>query len=117
MRRLTLVLILLAACAKKPEQQHLDLFGDAQRGRAILPRYGCPACHEIPGVPMKGLVGPALAQMGRRAYIAGHIPNTQITLAQWIQHPQEMKPGVAMPDCGVNERDARDMAAYLFTLR
>jgi cytochrome c2 len=31
--------------------------------------------------------------------------------------PQEMEPGTAMPDVGVTEADARDMAAYLYTLQ
>lgn len=104
-----------AGCARKRDQQ--NVFGDAQRGRALVPRYGCPACHAIPGVEVKGQVGPPLTHIARRAYLAGHIPNTPITMAQWIQDPQRFKPGVAMPNCGVNERDARDISAFLFTIR
>jgi cytochrome c len=36
---------------------------------------------------------------------------------QWIRDPQHLKPGTAMPDLAVGERDARDIAAYLHTLR
>ncbi|PRY20191.1 hypothetical protein CLV70_12572 [Pseudosporangium ferrugineum] len=30
--------------------------------------------------------------------------------------PQAVEPGTAMPDLGVTSTDARDIAAYLFTL-
>lgn len=35
----------------------------------------------------------------------------------WIEHPQRMKPGTAMPDLAVSGGDAYDMAAYLATLK
>lgn len=92
--------------------------GNADRGAAALTAYGCGACHVIPGVPgATGLVGPSLAGMGRRVYLAGLLPNDTDHLVRWIRHPQAVAPGTAMPDLGVSERDARDMAAYLFTLR
>jgi cytochrome c2 len=31
--------------------------------------------------------------------------------------PQRIVPGNAMPDMGLNERQARDIAAYLYTLQ
>ena len=91
--------------------------GDPQRGRALVAKHGCTACHIIPGAAPEGLVGPPLSRMGSRSYIAGRFPNLPIDLAEWIRHPQEMKPGTAMPDLGVGERDSRDMAAYLATLK
>jgi cytochrome c1 len=36
---------------------------------------------------------------------------------QWLREPQAVHPGTAMPDLDVSERDARDIAAYLGTLR
>jgi cytochrome c len=30
--------------------------------------------------------------------------------------PKEVEPGTAMPDLGIGEAEARDIAAYLFTL-
>jgi len=91
--------------------------GSPQHGRSLLPRYGCPACHLIPGAAPQGMVGPTLTGMGGRSYIAGRFPNQPIDMEEWLQHPQQMKPGTAMPDLGVSERDARDIAAYLATLR
>lgn len=72
----------------------------------------------IPGVTgAVGLVGPPLTAWAKRAYIAGNLANTPENLVRWIRQPQAVEPGTAMPDLGVEEGDARDMAAYLFSLQ
>jgi cytochrome c2 len=92
--------------------------GDADRGRVALDGFGCGACHVIPGVSgARGLVGPPLTMFARRAYIAGQLPNQPDNLLRWIQDPQAVEPGTAMPNLGVKPEVARDMAAYLYTLR
>lgn len=92
--------------------------GDAARGRRALAAYGCGSCHLIPGVEAaRGLVGPPLDQFARRTFIAGEVPNTPDYLVRWIMVPQSIEPGTAMPNLGVTEGQARDMAAYLYTLR
>lgn len=94
------------------------LAADVRLGRQLLGQYQCGSCHEIPGVPAaRGRHGPSLAQFGRRAYIAGHIPNRPALLTRWIAEPQALVPGTAMPDMGVSADDARHMAAYLGGLR
>jgi cytochrome c len=91
--------------------------GNPARGREAIQRYGCGTCHGIPGVRgATGTVGPPLDDFGRRSYIAGQLPNTGPNLQRWIMNPQDVEPGTAMPDVGVTEIDARDIAAYLFTL-
>jgi mono/diheme cytochrome c family protein len=88
--------------------------GDAERGRLALTQYACNACHQIPGVTGPAtLVGPPLHGLATRQYIANHLPNNAARLAQWIQQPQHIHPQSAMPNMGVTESDARDMAAYL----
>jgi cytochrome c len=92
--------------------------GHPDRGKHELAAYGCGACHVIPGVRgAEGMVGPPLAQFARRTYIAGEAPNTSRYLVRWIMSPQSIEPGTAMPNLGVPEAEARDMAAYLYTLR
>ena len=92
--------------------------GNAERGTQRIAQYGCPACHTIPGVKnANGNVGPPLARIGERIYIAGMLRNTPPNLVRWIREPQAVVPGNAMPDMGVSEADARDIAAYLYTLR
>lgn len=91
--------------------------GDPQSGRAVIAAYGCGTCHTIPGVAgADATVGPPLIGLAKRSYIAGKLPNTPDNLVLWIQYPQEIDPGVAMPDLGVSEPAARDIAAYLYTL-
>jgi cytochrome c1 len=64
-----------------------------------------------------GNVGPPLTRFGDRTYIAGMLRNTPPNLIRWIREPQAVIPGNAMPNMGISEVDARDIAAYLYTLR
>ncbi|MBV0911190.1 c-type cytochrome [Anianabacter salinae] len=91
--------------------------GDAGRGRRLMTEYGCGACHLIPGVAgARGTVGPSLHNLVGRAYIAGVLTNTPGDLSRWLMNPPLFSPQTAMPDLGVEEADAADMAAYLLTL-
>jgi mono/diheme cytochrome c family protein len=90
--------------------------GDPERGRLALAQYACVACHVIPGVVAPaGRVGPSLAGMSERSIVAGLKANTPEGMIEWIRHPEKVSPGTAMPNMGVTEQDARDMAAYLGT--
>jgi cytochrome c len=92
--------------------------GDADRGQAAIAMYGCGSCHMIPGLrDANGTVGPPLTMWSRRTYIAGEVPNTPDFLIRWIEMPQAIEPGTAMPNLGVTEGKARDIAAYLYTIR
>lgn len=55
--------------------------------------------------------------MADRVYIAGVLPNTEDAMVRWITDPQQVNPRTAMPHTGVSAQDARDIAAYLATLR
>jgi len=92
--------------------------GDLERGKLALGQYACQACHTIPGITSSSPnVGPPLQGLTSRSLIAGKLANTPDNLVQWIRQPKAVKPLTAMPDMGVSEGDARDMAAYLATLR
>jgi cytochrome c2 len=92
--------------------------GDPDRGIAAIGRYGCAACHTIPGIRgANAAVGPPLTRIASRSYLAGQIQNTSANMVRWIQHPREVEKGTAMPEMGVTDSDARDIAAYLYTLR
>lgn len=91
--------------------------GDPERGKEAIAQYGCGACHTIPGIPeAQGMVGPPLFFWARRTYIAGEVPNTPANLVRWIEAPQSIEPGTDMPNLGVTEGRARDIAAYLYTI-
>ncbi len=80
----------------------------------LMIRYGCPTCHVIPGVPgAVGKVGPSLATLSQRSYLAGVLPNTPSDLQVWLQHPQSIRPGSAMPEMNLTETDAQQIALFL----
>lgn len=90
---------------------------DVDRGKQAIEQYACTACHIVPGiVGQNAQVGPPLEGLASRRLLAGRLPNTPENLRRWLREPQAIKPGSAMPDLGVGERDARDIAAYLATL-
>ena len=91
---------------------------DPARGKVAIQQYACATCHSIPGITGANKpVGPPLDGMGRRGVIAGILPHTPENLEKFLRDPQEVSPESAMPDLGLSARDARDIAAYLSTLR
>jgi cytochrome c2 len=108
----------LAACQGKPKPAYAHFGGDPVRGAALVDQQACGACHVIPGKAQgDGLVGPPLTGFANRTMIAGTLPNTPANLTRWIQAPQAVRPGDAMPDMGLTAQQSRDIAAYLYTLR
>ncbi|MGQ9365132.1 c-type cytochrome [Azospirillum sp. ST 5-10] len=108
----------LIACGAErvPEERIAD--ADPDRGAALIRAYGCPTCHIVPGVRgPRGVVGPSLEQFGRRALIAGIVPNRPDTLVRWVMDPPGLAPDTGMPDMGIPEEEAADIAAFLYTLR
>lgn len=91
--------------------------GDPGRGAKLIVQYSCSACHTVPGIRRaRGRVGPPLDFFAERTYIGGELPNTPDTLVRWIMDAPGLIPATAMPRLGVSEADARDIAAYLYTL-
>lgn len=109
--------VMLTACEERDEERWRVEGGDAESGSRLMEFYDCGSCHVIPGIrKANGVVGPPLNFWSRRGLIAGAITNNPDNLIQWIVDPQSIEPGTAMPDLGVTEAEARDMAAYLYTL-
>ena len=91
--------------------------GDPDHGRRLIADEGCGLCHTVPGVPRAdGLVGPSLARVGSRVYLAGVIANSPGNMMRWLLDPPSVDPMTAMPKVGLSEGEARDIAAYLYTL-
>jgi len=92
--------------------------GSPARGRAAMSRYGCSTCHTIPGVEgADALVGPPLDRVASRTYIAGVLTNSPDNMMRWIRDPHGVDNLTAMPNLGVSDQDARDIASYLYTLK
>lgn len=108
------VCLALAGCGRAEPGMTAE-GGDPDRGRTAILGYGCVSCHVIPGLPeARARVGPDLDDLATRRLIAGQHPNQPEVLVRWLQEPQTMRPGSGMPDLGVTEQDARDIAAYLY---
>lgn len=106
-------------CVRSPAAVRWANFGgDAHRGAVETERFGCGACHEIPGIEgAVGEVGPPLGSFGRRTMLAGVLPNTPEHLVAFLRRPESFVAGVAMPDVGLTDQQARDIAAYLYAKR
>jgi cytochrome c1 len=122
-RKLTNLIVLtivcaapLCGCVRRPAEPTWAKFGgDPNQGAILVGRYSCGACHEVAGViGANGQVGPPLSTFGDRTMIAGVLPNTPENLVRWLRHPQVVVPGNAMPDVGLSDAQARDIAAYLY---
>lgn len=122
-RRLVLLALMLSlgSCGDRDavRQDAVTLTGgDPDKGLSAIGRYGCGSCHDIPGIrSARGAVGPPLGGIAARTYLAGRLPNSPANMMRWIQHPQHVARGTAMPEMGVTEGDARDITAFLYTLR
>ncbi|MBV8085724.1 MAG: c-type cytochrome [Chloroflexi bacterium] len=92
--------------------------GDPNAGRTLFIQKGCGGCHTLTGVPgATGVAGPRLDNTVLRGTIAGNdIPASPANLARWIQDPAALKPSAAMPPTGVTDTEARDLAAFLYSL-
>jgi cytochrome c2 len=116
-------LILIAGCRVSqtgsiPDNKQVPE-GDPIRGRAIVASgaHGCTGCHAIPGIrAARGVVGPPLGGMAQRSFIAGQLPNTPTVLIEFLQDPPALVPLTGMPDVRLSLKEARDIAAYLYTL-
>lgn len=117
------VLMLLAGCSKSspdlaPTQAVSVSVGNPEAGSALIGRIGCGSCHIIPGVlDADGMVGPSLEHIGSRQFLAGMLHNTPDDMVTWLRFPQRIVPGNAMPDMGLSQADARNITAYLETLK
>ena len=113
---LTVASLALAGCGEAQPPAHLRIAGaDPERGRSLVRHYGCGVCHTIEGVRgARGVVGPPLLDYAGRQLLAGLVPNTPRHLVPWLIDPTALAPGTGMPDLGIREAEARDIAAFLY---
>ena len=112
-----LALLLLVTACDRPLPEHEPATGGNPRtGKQLIQHFGCGSCHTIPGVPgANATVAPSLEKLKSRQYLAGRLENKPENLEKWIRKPQSVDPKTAMPDVGLGEQQARDIAAYLYS--
>jgi cytochrome c len=102
--------LVAAACGSKMTSSPVP-GGDPSVGKKRIEFYGCGACHTIGGVPQaNATVGPDLRHFAKQRFLS-----TPRAVVLFIQMPQAIAPGGKMPDLGVPQMDAADIAAYLYT--
>jgi len=107
---------LIAGC--RPATPSAIAGGDAERGRVSVAGMGCGSCHTIAGVrTAHGLVGPPLTGVASRSLLAGRLPNTPDNMLRWIVDPPAVDSATAMPNLHLDDQTARDIVAYLYTLK
>lgn len=109
--------ILLVACSDKTNPPRTIAGADADAGLQVMRRVGCAACHVIPGVDWpRGATGPSLKGFADSPMIAGRFPNRPAVLTAFIVDAPSMATDTGMPAMPLTQDEARDVAAYLYTL-
>lgn len=118
MKAAALALLSLCACADKSDAPRAITGADAGQGLEVIGRVGCAACHAIPGVAWpSGTVGGSLDGFADRSLIAGRLPDQPDILVRWLRDAPSLSPETGMPPIPITETEARDVAAYLYTLK
>jgi cytochrome c2 len=112
-----LLMILLVGC--KRAEAPVPVVGDVERGRQLAAQYACSVCHKIPGTQgPQGVLGPALTGVASRPVISlGAVENTPENMARFIRNAPGMNPNTSMPPVPMSDADARDLVAFLMTLK
>jgi len=82
----------------------------AARGKQLFySKYGCQSCHIVDYKKDKGYIGPALTSVGNRL--------TSAWIYKWLKDPGALRPGTLMPNLNLKDEDARDLTAFLISLK
>lgn len=114
MKRVLCLFLFAVACHRESAP-----IGNAERGKLLVTQYGCNVCHVTPGVGgPQGRIGPSLAHVASQPTLSNAtFKNTPENLAQFIQQPASLNPASSMPPLNVTPDDARDLTAYLMSLK
>jgi len=91
--------------------------GNIERGGELARTNGCIMCHSVDGMGgVENGYGPSLDGFAGNRLIAGGVDNTPDALIRFLMDPQAVVPGTGMPSVGLTEQEARDIAAWLYSL-
>jgi mono/diheme cytochrome c family protein len=91
------------------DQRTLNADAAARGKQLFYSKYGCNSCHIADYKNDKGYVGPALVSVGKRL--------TPIWTYKWLKDPGGLRPGTLMPNFALQDNEARDLTAFLMTLK
>jgi len=85
-------------------------------GKDLFQAKPCPTCHTIAGLST-GTVGPELSHVASKTQIAGTLPMNHDDLVKWLLNPPGVKPGTQMPNLGLSDQEANQLADWLIQLK
>jgi mono/diheme cytochrome c family protein/predicted nuclease with TOPRIM domain len=92
------------------------LGGSAQRGRKLVASVGCTGCHvvtekdrEVRKTDVPYDIAPELTKIGSKV--------SPEWLYGWIKNPKQYNPNTTMPNLRLTDSEARDIVAYLVSLK
>lgn len=95
------------------EQRRLAL-----AGKLLFGRNACGSCHAIAGTEWGGQAGPSLTNYSSRRWIStGVMEHTPSNLAIYLKNPQEIKPGIYMPNYRFTDEQVQALTVYLESLK
>lgn len=100
------------------EQPAPAVTGTAARGRQLFEQMTCINCHAVEPDNLAITSGPNLTHLESRRLIgSGIVANTPENLRRWLTDPQQVKPGVKMPNFKLSRDQIDDLVAYFETLK
>ncbi|GIW81710.1 MAG: hypothetical protein KatS3mg105_3517 [Gemmatales bacterium] len=93
------------------------------RGKQLVVEHGCLGCHKYRG--RGGIIGPDLTHVGDKTvhdFDFKNIPkHFKRTVEDWMfahfKSPQAVIPNTLMPEMGLTDDEARDLTAYMLSLK
>lgn len=90
----------------------------AAPAKAAFATLACVNCHMIRGTDAVGTYGPDLTHlMSRQTLAAGVLTNTTQNLRDWVNDPQQAKPGCFMPSMKLTPPQLDQVVSYLQSLK
>lgn len=94
------------------------LSGDAAKGWQVFKQMTCINCHAVGGTEANARVAPDLTHLASRSQIgSGILANTPENLRMWMKNPQQVKPGVKMPNFNFTDEQLTQLVAFLQSLK
>ncbi|WP_290476179.1 MULTISPECIES: cytochrome c oxidase subunit II [unclassified Leeuwenhoekiella] len=88
------------------------------KGKALFEQKTCTNCHGINGTPFSENIGPNLTHFGsRKRFLSDMKPVTRENLKEWLTNPQNVKPGVKMPNFIFNPDEIEALTEYIYNLK
>ena len=98
---------------QKPQEENAQMSGAKTRFESL----SCINCHAIRGTSAVGKFGPDLTHlMTRQTLAAGVLVNDKRNLRDWVNDPQEPKPGCFMPSMKLTNEELDQVVTYLQSL-